>query len=163
MIGIVMVVVGIALLLIALAFIDHTPLGKRNTPTHDPSIMDQVRDAAFAVVEASLEGEPEKWKVILDEDNKIDCIVCPEHRVAIRMYMGVTGLYVRIGCHFLEDGAPYDGEKFTPPMYMRTRIYNAALKLSEPQQEKQEADKLQKMVAAFGSIIDRNNHDQKAA
>lgn len=165
MLGIVMVIVGIGLLLIAWAFISDALPQKRSSQEQVQTHMEKVREAAFAVIEASLEAEPEKWKVITFEGQPL-WIVNPSAQIAM-FIPSHHSLYVLRNYALDIIGLPRTTEdtmRLDPPSHMRVRLYEAAMKQTKPILEKQETDKLARMVAAFGDIVDRRkNHDQKAA
>lgn len=162
MAGIVLVIVVVALCLIALAFINKPEWAKRTKENSELPHIEKVREAAFAVIEASLEAEPEKWELICADE-----VLCwlwnKQSNVAIRPSGGEVLVNPKADC----IGHPKLGngsEKFTPSPSAGRRLFKAAFKIIQPTLEDKETKKLAKMVSAFGEVKNRRaDNDQAAA
>jgi hypothetical protein len=163
---VIVVIVAVALFLIVLAFVDRRWLEKRAETKKEPSYIQQVREAAFAVIEASLEAEPDKWEVQL-LGAVPEYLVCRKNSLAIYIGNGPERLFVLDG-RSLQFGtvrlSVNNADKMTPSERMAQRIYDAAMAIARGQVEKIELARLEQMVSAFGEVVHREKtHDTKAA
>ena len=138
---------------------------RKKKPKITPSHIDQVREAAYAVIEASLQAEPQKWETILNQ-KLIEWIIHRESGIAIYMGGGVYSLFLMDKLRFRGGNPIYTNDRdlrYEPPMDIRRRIFTLASKIGAGSAERIEISQLQHMVAAFGHIVERNRNDQKAA
>jgi hypothetical protein len=160
-----LVIVVVALLLIACAFIDMPSWRKRAKENSEPSHIEKVREAAFAVIEASLEAEPQKWEAVCDPA-EVMWVVNRKAKLAIYVGDGMRYLYVLTNCEFSgqQPKRCTHSEKLRPPPQIKARLYGVAMKIIQPSLEKQETEKLAAMVSAFNKASERSrNNDQTAA
>ena len=117
--------------------------------------IDQVREAAFAVILASLEAEPEKWEPTYGDKGDVIGLFL-EKEMAIYLYGGPSRLYI------LADKKA--AEQITPPKAMQAAIYTAAMKIVRGEAEAKEMKRLEDMVDIFSRRIHKEeNHDTQAA
>lgn len=150
---ILMIIVICALALIALAFIDKPIWEKRAKENAEPSHIEKVREAAFAVIEASLEAEPENWEPVpFSQTNpEITWLINRQSKTALHLHSDGTAL-VSINNDFF-DGTPIRGEKLKPPFHIQRSLYRSAMRVISPALENKEKQRLSQMVSAFGDII----------
>jgi hypothetical protein len=161
-----LVIVVVALLLIACAFIDMPSWRKRAKENSEPSHIEKVREAAFAVIEASLEAEPQKWGIISKGQN-VQWLANPKTEIGIWLGGGPTSLFVIT--KLAKNNTPAeriisDQDKLVPALHIRSRLYTAAMSIASGKLEKIEEKRLSTMVSAFGHVLERSrNNDQTAA
>jgi hypothetical protein len=106
-----MVILVVALLLIAASFFDFSKLKQRLSKNKEPDYVAQAKEAAFAVIEASLQAEPEKW-----ENNPPSLwLVNKAAGLALEVYPASIGP-VLMGCNFRSwDGYGTPNQSWQPP------------------------------------------------
>ena len=114
---------------------------ERDKPFSVSGLRDEVQGHACMVIKASLEDEPDEWKVWEDKSS----IVGPWWR-AKNEKAGVT----IVGVH-----SPYalsvktDGDKFTPPMIWRERLADAVKPYIDAVRLEREVVRLEQVVERF--------------
>lgn len=135
---------------------------KKAPPSPAQSHIDAVREAAFAVIEASLEAEPEKWGVI-GETHAL-WLWNKSNAVAVYTAVAPMHLHVLVGAMLVKTTVgdlPTGGQRLDPTPRMKINLFNAAMKIAKPHFERKEEERLRQMVERF-SQEDKEN-DQAAA
>jgi hypothetical protein len=162
----VMAIVCVAVLLFLGMFVwDRFDANKRTAKKKEQSRIDEVREAAFAVVEASLQAEPEKWGAILHQKT-VDWLVNREAKIAIYLGGGTYGVHILDQRRFNNGYPLYTNDKdfrFEPNQEMRNRLFKAAMAIASGSAEKIETAQLENLVSAFGAVIHREKNNDKAA
>lgn len=159
-------ILAVGLLLVAIAFLDGF-FQKRSDPNPvEQKHIDVVREAAFAVIEASLMSEPEKWETIFRKTDKGKVIALTNHpaRISIWLCDGPSKLTILRPLHPTDrTWAKNQSEETEPPRQLKNSIYAAAMKIVSGETERREISNLAKMVECFQQKIEEKNDDQKAA
>lgn len=113
--------------------------------------IDEVRDAAFEVIEASLLEEPERWTAIsYDSPNEVYWLVNNSANVAIWTANQSFGLYVIRGSAKIAT----EKDKVTPNPEWRDRLWNAANPIVRKKAIRMETDRLKGLVNGFKRLTE---------
>lgn len=121
----------------------------------EKNIMDEVRDASFAVVEASLKAEPENWQQQKSQFSDATAwLANAKSKISLWICRGPEKLYL----------LKQDGSKIHPPQSAKNRLYAAAMTIVNEQAEQKEVADLQEMVGRFEYLVkEDNDNDAQAA
>lgn len=106
----------------------------------DPMV--QVTDATFAVIEVSLEVQPERWSLVPTKPNQEAFWSLTNHEASIVINEAAVGYWLNIQVW-------RDGERVPLPCRWKERIGKAAAVIIRAEREERELLRLDKVVAAF--------------
>lgn len=125
--------------------------------------IDDVRDAAFAVIEASIQSEPEKWKPQFSKRDKKKALWLTNLTAGLALWLpdGPENIFVlrKVGQKFSRR----DGEVLEVPKALRPSLYTVAMSIVSGSLEKREISSLNQMVDCFKIALEEKSNDASAA
>lgn len=162
-----LVIAAIGVLLILIGFIGDGFFGRRKERKERERAanndMNIVREAAYAVIEASLMSEPKLWALVKEPDGRSVWLTNKKIGLALFLWGGPSNLYILRDLR-KDATTARPNDKLTPPSSVRNSLYERAHLIVTCRQEEQEKKNLEEMVERFRIKMEENrNHDQEPA
>jgi hypothetical protein len=129
------------------------------------SEMDELRNAAFRVIEASLRNEPEKWEPQSKAD-KLHWLVNHESQTAVWVAGGEGSISILNFTPTAAGKPVLTTNRVTPPYDCRRMIWAAAKNIIDGTEKEKEIEQLELMVSGFETALakakEANNDPQGA-